>query len=41
LEKGRLLNGIAGIKPFAVANMVPALFLAMPASAAWTRFLAR
>jgi uncharacterized membrane protein YqgA involved in biofilm formation len=32
---------IAGIKPFAVANMVPALFLAMPASAAWTRFLAR
>ena len=30
---------IAGIKPFAVANMLPALFLAMPISAAWVRFV--
>jgi len=29
---------IAGIKPFAVANMLPALFLAMPISALWVRF---
>ena len=29
---------IAGIKPFAVANMLPALFLAMPLSALWLRF---
>jgi len=30
---------IAGIKPFAVANMLPALFLAMPISALWVRFM--
>ena len=29
---------IAGMKPFAVANMLPALFLAMPISALWLRF---
>jgi len=29
---------IAGIKNFAVANMLPALFLAMPISALWLRF---
>ncbi|BDU78137.1 DUF554 domain-containing protein [Mesoterricola sediminis] len=29
---------IAGIKPFAVANMLPALFLAMPVTALWVRF---
>ncbi|HWQ10106.1 MAG TPA: DUF554 domain-containing protein, partial [Holophaga sp.] len=29
---------IAGIKPFAVANMLPALFLAMPITALWVRF---
>jgi len=28
---------ITGIKPFAVANMLPALFLAMPVTAAWLR----
>lgn len=30
---------IAEIKPFAVANMLPALFLAMPLSALWAWFL--
>jgi len=30
---------IAGIKPFAVANMLPALFIAMPISALWVRFM--
>jgi uncharacterized membrane protein YqgA involved in biofilm formation len=30
---------IAGIKPFAVANMLPALFLAMPISAAWAHYM--
>jgi uncharacterized membrane protein YqgA involved in biofilm formation len=30
---------IAGIKPFAVANMLPALFIAMPLSALWLRFV--
>ena len=29
---------IAGIKPFAVANMLPALFIAMPISAMWVHF---
>jgi len=29
---------IAGIKPFSVANMLPALFLAMPVSALWVHF---
>jgi uncharacterized membrane protein YqgA involved in biofilm formation len=28
---------IAGIKPFAVANMLPALFIAMPITALWLR----
>lgn len=32
---------IAGIKPFAVANMLPALFLAMPISAMWVRFFVK
>ncbi|SFR09357.1 MULTISPECIES: DUF554 domain-containing protein [unclassified Enterobacter] len=31
---------ICGIKMFAVANMLPALILAMPLSAAWTAFFA-
>jgi len=30
---------IAGIKPFSVANMLPALFIAMPISALWVRFM--
>ena len=30
---------IAGIKHFSVANMLPALFLAMPVSALWVRFM--
>lgn len=30
---------ICGIKMFAVVNMLPALVLAMPISAAWTLFL--
>jgi len=29
---------IAGIKPFAVANMLPALFIAMPISALWVHY---
>ena len=32
---------IAEMKPFAVANMLPALFLAMPLSAMWQRFFVR
>ncbi|MGE9627611.1 DUF554 family protein, partial [Escherichia coli] len=31
---------ICGIKMFAVVNMLPALLLAMPLSAAWTAFFA-
>ena len=31
---------ICGIKMFAVVNMLPALVLAMPISAAWTLFFA-
>ncbi|MBF4211708.1 DUF554 family protein, partial [Pseudomonas donghuensis] len=31
---------ICGIKMFAVVNMLPALLLAMPLSALWTRFFA-
>lgn len=31
---------ICGIKMFAVVNMLPALLLAMPISAAWTAFFA-
>jgi uncharacterized membrane protein YqgA involved in biofilm formation len=29
---------VAGIEPFAVANMLPALVVAMPVSALWGRF---
>ena len=32
---------IAGIKPFAVANMLPALFLAMPISALWVHYFVK
>jgi len=31
---------ICGIKMFAVANMLPALVIAMPLSAAWSAFFA-
>jgi len=31
---------IAGIKSYAVGNMLPALLLAMPISAAWARLVA-
>jgi uncharacterized membrane protein YqgA involved in biofilm formation len=31
---------ICGIKMFAVVNMLPALLIAMPLSALWTRFFA-
>jgi len=31
---------ICGIKQYPVANMIPALFLAMPLSGLWTRFMA-
>ncbi len=32
---------ICGIKPFPIANMIPALFLVMPISYFWTAFVAR